>query len=147
MVPRDVFIGLQVSRSGELAGQSCTVIPWSANQWRVFFAIWAGAKSCWRRKSACPYRIEMLSSFSNRTSNCFADNSIAMLDWPANSPDLNPIENLRGAVKRTYYGLVVTHRKTHFYLRDYPNKFKSTTHRSQACFLYFALLLAPCSQL
>ncbi len=23
-----------------------------------------------------------------------------MLDWPANSPDLNPIENLRGVVKR-----------------------------------------------
>ncbi len=28
------------------------------------------------------------------------DHDVSVLDWPANSPDLNPIENLRGIVKR-----------------------------------------------
>ncbi len=28
------------------------------------------------------------------------DHGVGVLDWPANSPDLNPIENLRGIVKR-----------------------------------------------
>ena len=28
------------------------------------------------------------------TSNWFADHSIPLLDWPANTPDLSPIENL-----------------------------------------------------
>ena len=33
-------------RSGEFAGQSGTVIPWSLNQVLVVLAVWAGAKSC-----------------------------------------------------------------------------------------------------
>ncbi len=28
------------------------------------------------------------------------DHGVGVLDWPANSPDLNPIENLCGIVKR-----------------------------------------------
>ncbi len=39
-------------RSGEFAGQSSTVTPWSLNQVLVPLAVWAGAKSCWKMKSA-----------------------------------------------------------------------------------------------
>ncbi len=39
-------------RSGEFAGQSSTPTPWSFNQLLVLLAVWAGAKSCWKNKSA-----------------------------------------------------------------------------------------------
>ncbi len=34
------------------------------------------------------------------TKSWFSDHGVTVLDWPANSPDLNPIENLCGIVKR-----------------------------------------------
>ncbi len=39
-------------RSGEFAGQSSTPTPCSFNQLLVLLAVWAGAKSCWKMKSA-----------------------------------------------------------------------------------------------
>ncbi len=39
-------------RSGEFAGQSSTPTPWPFNQLLVLLAVWAGAKSCWKMKSA-----------------------------------------------------------------------------------------------
>ncbi len=39
-------------RSGEFAGQSSTPAPWSFNQLLVLLAVWAGAKFCWKMKSA-----------------------------------------------------------------------------------------------
>ncbi len=41
-------------RSGEFAGQLRTGIPWSLNQVLVALALCAGAKSCWKIKSASP---------------------------------------------------------------------------------------------
>ncbi len=41
-------------RSGEFAGQLSTVTPWSFNQLLVLLAVLAGAKSCWKMKSASP---------------------------------------------------------------------------------------------
>ncbi len=41
-------------RSGKVTGQSSTVTPWSLNQLLVPLAVWAGAKSCWKMKSASP---------------------------------------------------------------------------------------------
>ncbi len=39
-------------RSGEFAGQSSTPTPWSFKQLLVPLAVWAGAESCWKMKSA-----------------------------------------------------------------------------------------------
>ncbi len=50
-IPHRFSMGL---RSGEFAGQSSTVTPWSLNQLLVPLAVWAGAKSCWKMKSASP---------------------------------------------------------------------------------------------
>ena len=37
-----------------------------------------------------------------RVQNWFEANSVNVFDWPERSPDLNPIENLRGLLARVY---------------------------------------------
>ncbi len=39
-------------RSGEFAGQANTPTPWAFSQLLGLLAVWAGAKSCWKMKSA-----------------------------------------------------------------------------------------------
>ncbi len=41
-------------KSGKFTGQSSTVTPWPLNQLLVALAVWAGNKSCWKKKSASP---------------------------------------------------------------------------------------------
>ncbi len=48
-IPHSFFMGF---RSGEFSGQSSTPTPWSFKQLLVLLAVWAGAKSCWKMKSA-----------------------------------------------------------------------------------------------
>ena len=50
-IPHRFSMGL---RSGEFAGQLRTGIPWSLNRVLVALALCAGAKSCWKMKSASP---------------------------------------------------------------------------------------------
>ncbi len=50
-IPHRFSMGL---RSDEFAGQLRTGIPWSLNQILVALALCAGAKSCWKMKSASP---------------------------------------------------------------------------------------------
>ena len=52
IIPHTFSMGF---RSGELAGQSSTVMAWASNQGLVLLAVWAGARSCWKMKSAPPY--------------------------------------------------------------------------------------------
>ncbi len=48
-IPHRFSVGF---RSGEFADQSSTPAPWSFNQLLVLLAVWAGAKSCFKIKSA-----------------------------------------------------------------------------------------------
>ena len=40
---------------------------------------------------------------ANSTKQWLEDNDITIMDWPAHSPDLNPIENLCGNLSRAVY--------------------------------------------
>ena len=47
---------------------------------------------------------------SKQSLKFFSDNSIQLLPWPGNSPDLNPIETLWATVKRRLQGKTISTR-------------------------------------
>ena len=53
-MPHGFFMGFG---SGGFAGQSGAVEPWFLGQALVLFALWAGAKSCWKMETASPVSI------------------------------------------------------------------------------------------
>ncbi len=71
-------------RSGEFAGQSSTLTPWSFNQLLVLLAVWAGAKSCWKMKSASlkSWSAEgSMKCFHNFFVNCCSDVGFQKTQW------------------------------------------------------------------
>ncbi len=46
------------------------------------------------------FQQDLAPAHTAKGTNWFNDHGVTVLDWPANSPDLNPINNLWGIVKR-----------------------------------------------
>ncbi|KAI4893841.1 hypothetical protein NFI96_024801, partial [Prochilodus magdalenae] len=99
----------KVSTASDVLG--CHVICWC---WSTVFSEVQGQHSCQPRSfRALPaadqlygdadfiFQQDLAPAHSAKaTSTGFKDHGIPVLNWPANPPDLNPIENLWGIVKR-----------------------------------------------
>jgi len=73
---------------------------------------------------------------SQKTLNWFNSRSIELIDWPARSPDLNPIENLWGMLARAVYG----NGKQFSSVGDLRNTIKQEWDNIQECTLHKLIL-------
>ncbi len=79
-------------RSGEFAGQSSTPTPWSFNQLLVLLAVWTGARSCWKMKSASlkSWSAEGSMKCSKMLVNGCSDVGFQKTQWTNTTDDIAP---------------------------------------------------------
>ncbi len=80
--------------------RSSVKFPQSVMVWGAMSSAGVGPL-CFLRSKVLIFQQDLAPAHSAKaTSTWFKDHGIPVLNWPANSPDLNPIKNLLGIVKR-----------------------------------------------